>query len=192
MKDCPLVVYGKKTTNDAKRGGLKLGLASYLPQKWWCQAPENISCQITGYFFLLQYPQWQMAWCFCLVKIFCLLLTLCTFLKVPNEIKSISAKQTHTLVSVKLERGIQAKVESTWGDEVREFSIKLGSELVRWLGLRVCLIGLLPTEWHTFKEIQEIIEWCRNEEKQNAGNKCQGEVFILICPIYFGLANQWA
>lgn len=51
MKDCPLVVYGKKTTNDAKRGGLKLGLASYLPQKWWCQAPENISCQITGYFF---------------------------------------------------------------------------------------------------------------------------------------------
>lgn len=89
MKDCPLVVYGKKTTNDAKQGGLKLGLASYLPQKWWCQAPENISCQITGYFFLLQYPQWQMAWCFCLVKIFCLLLTLCTFLKVPNEIKSI-------------------------------------------------------------------------------------------------------
>lgn len=62
---------------------------------------------------------------------FCLLLTLCTFLKVPNEIKSISAKQTHTLVSVKLERGIQAKVESTGGDEVRESSIKLGSKLVR-------------------------------------------------------------
>lgn len=105
MKDCPLVVHGKKT-NDAKQSGLKLGLASYLPWKrmapgarepqlpnHWVFFPFTISTMTDG--LLLQFGE----------NIFlCLLLTLCTFLKVPKEIKSISAKQTHTLVLVKLER----------------------------------------------------------------------------------------